>query len=308
MLRCLFIFAAFCLTVSCEDKSRDVPTTGAKIQTVSQGLEATDKYSSNNAMLHAQALVDLGPRLAGSEAAKKQREYLVKHLELAGWDVKEQVFLAQGVEMVNLRARKGGENAFSSQAPTGILSCHIDTKQGIEGFVGANDGASGAAHLLELARLMPEAQAKQVEIVFFDGEESFASRMNELDGLYGSKYYAKNLPEPLAAWAVNFDMVGRRGMKIRIPSDTSQSLYVEYLKALKALDLPSSQWGVSEGPILDDHVPLADRGIATLNVIDDFLDGHWWHTSADNMELLHPSSFDVMGRFSLQLLQQLLPQ
>lgn len=308
MLRCVFILCAFCLTVSCEDKSRDVPAADVKVRAVSRSLEATDGYSSANAMSHAQALVDLGPRIVGSEAAKKQREYLKKHLELAGWTVKEQAFSVHGVEMVNVCARKTGKASSAREAPTGILSCHVDTKQGIEDFVGANDGASGAAHLLELARLMPEEQAQQVEIVFFDGEESFAPHMTELDGLYGSKYYAKNLPEPLPVWAVNFDMVGRRGMKIRIPSDTSQGLYLEYLEALKVLGLPSSQWGVSAGPIMDDHVPLANRGIATLNIIDDFLDGHWWHTSADNMELLHLSSFDVMGRFSLQLLQQLLPK
>ena len=80
-------------------------------------------------------------------------------------------------------------SGFPGLRSAGLLTCHIDTKTGIPDFTGANDGASAAAAILETARILSRdpARAGQLELVFFDGEESFSQHIDSDDGLYGSR-------------------------------------------------------------------------------------------------------------------------
>ena len=212
------------------------------------------------------------------------------------------------VRFVNLRARFGKAPNFLDPV-RGLLTCHIDTKRGIAGFTGANDGASGAAAILETARILSgdPARAGNLELVFFDGEESFAEHMDSDDGLYGSRHYASSMRQPLPEWMINLDMVGRQGKKIRIPAMTPQSMYRVYSRAIRELGYSPEEWGVSGYAILDDHVPFMERGVDTLNLIDDFQDGNWWHTSKDNIGILGEKSFQQTGEMTLHILRQLLP-
>lgn len=304
------IVACLCLA-SC---GRDEGNKQASPSSVSAGsipakLDESPSLSGENALFHANKIVAIGDRSPGSPGAEKQRTYLKEELKKCGWFVAEQAFEADTPKgtwnLVNLRARFGKEPGKES-AP-GIISCHIDTKTGIPGFVGANDGASGAALILELARILknkPEL-AQEIELVFFDGEESAGLHLTEEDGLYGSSYYADNMPAPLPGWLINLDMVGRQGMKIRIPADTDQRMYELYNKAITALNLNSSAWGVSTGIIMDDHVPFMRKGISCLNIIDDFRDGAWWHTAHDSIEILDADSFFQSGKMTLFLIEQL---
>ena len=67
---------------------------------------------------------------------------------------------------------------------------------------------------------------------------------------------------------------------------TPQSMYRVYSRAIRELGYSPEEWGVSGYAILDDHVPFMERGVDTLNLIDDFQDGNWWHTSKDNIGIL----------------------
>ena len=102
-------------------------------------------------------------------------------------------------------------------------------------------------------------------------------------------------------------MVGRQGKKIRIPAMTPQSMYRVYSRAIRELGYSPEEWGVSGYAILDDHVPFMERGVDTLNLIDDFQDGNWWHTSKDNIGILGEKSFQQTGEMTLHILRQLLP-
>src|SRR5437762_9350491 len=135
-----------------------------------------EEFSGDKALAHVQRLVDLGPRPPGSEAIEKARDYVEQQLRHSGWQVTRQAFTDDTprgkIHFVNLIARFSGDaNAVS---PSFLLCSHYDTKlfEAIR-FVGANDGGSSTGLLLELARVLGQhaSVARNVELVFFDGEE-----------------------------------------------------------------------------------------------------------------------------------------
>lgn len=270
-------------------------------------LDNTDSqnYSGNNAYVHCAALCALGPRISGTPAYMKQLEYLERQLSAAGWQTFRDSFAApNGTPMVNLRATFGDTNATRAI----LLSCHIDTKSGIENFVSADDGASGAAVLLEAARILAAdaGLAAQVELVFLDGEEAFAPRMSEEDGLYGSKHDVQRRAGALPKFQINLDMVGGGSNTIAIPAlDTSQFMYEQYTAAVAACGLNPEKWTAYPGSYMDDHQPYLRAGVDTLNLIALFREGNWWHTERDNMERISPRKLEESGRITLRLLRQL---
>ncbi len=312
MFRTLALLALVSCLPACHEREADALPGNAGLEQL--GFVETDEFSGQNAWMHTNEFVKMGARPTGSDAYRTQLEYIRSQLTKNGWECKVMDFTVthpvtgEPVHMQNLLARFGSGHDFDDMV-NGIVSCHIDTKDGIPGFVGANDGASGAAVLLELSRVLaahPDLTRK-VEFVFFDGEESFAPHMDDQDGLYGSKYDAGSRGDQQPRRKVNLDMVGRDRMKIRIPWDTPQRIYEEYRKAVQTLNLRSSQWGVSDMPILDDHKPFLSNGVYALNIIDDFMDGDWWHTERDNMDIISPDSLEMTGKVVMQLLKQLVP-
>lgn len=263
-------------------------------------LVNTPGFNGYNAYAHCAVLCALGPRYSGSAAYEKQLQHLENHLHAMGWQTERNAFTApNGVNMCNLRAYRG-----TSPAPL-LLSCHIDTKINIApDFQSADDGASGAAVLLELARIIDD---DRVELIFLDGEEAFARRMTEDDGLYGSKYDVMRRGTTLPRWQINLDMVGGRNKTIAIPSlDTSDFMYEQYSAAVRALGLPEEKWTVWPGGYLDDHMPYLEAGVDSLNLIAVFSGSNWWHTPKDNMSRICPRSLHESGLVALQLMRQLL--
>ena len=265
----------------------------------------TQHFSGNNAYVHCAALCALGPRVSGTPAYQRQLEYIERQLSAAGWRTFRDDFSApNGTPMVNLRATFGGADTTRAI----LLSCHIDTKSGIENFVSADDGASGAAVLLEVARILAadEKLAARVELVFLDGEEAFAPRMSEQDGLYGSKHDVARRKGALPKFQINLDMVGGGSNTIAIPAlDTSQFMFEQYTAAIAACRLNPERWTAYPGSYMDDHQPYLRAGVDTLNLIALFREGNWWHTARDNMDRISPRKLQESGSITLQLLRQL---
>jgi glutaminyl-peptide cyclotransferase len=296
------------------------------------------EISGDFALAHVGSLVSFGPRPAGSEALETSRVYLEDQLGELGWETRRQTFSAKtpeaNLEFVNLRARFG-KNRWDEPV-RGLLSAHYDTKR-FEGFafVGANDGGSGTAAVLELARVLrlhPEL-ARKIELVFFDGEEAFGPTITPNDGLYGSRHYAKELlmvpAKQRPRWGILLDMVGDRDLHIRaavqIPSASLRDLaetreksgYIIDIVSVQAdlqqmardlrsaasdLDV-SSQVGVSPNYIVDDHIPLnVIAGVPTIDLID--FDYPYWHTPADTLDKVSAESLAVTARVTLQLLEK----
>lgn len=293
--------AAVLLFPACTDQEETTANTTPAAERPTSFTE-TPELSGDNAYLHCAALCALGPRPSGSPAYEAQMNYLEQHLRSCGWRVERDRFRTGSVGMTNLRAVFGE----SADVRPILISCHVDTKVGIDNFVGADDGASAAALMLELARVMPKEFATRTELIFLDGEEAFAPRMSDTDGLYGSKYdvarRGKNLPD----YQINLDMVGGRAKTIAIPAaDSSDAMFAHYQRALRTLGMSEEKWTVWPGSYLDDHRPYLEAGVDTLNLIAYFSGGKWWHTARDNMDRICPHSLWESGMVVMQLLRQL---
>src|SRR2546429_9995847 len=201
-------------------------TLGADSQSAAQA-RIWEEFSGDKALAHVQRLVDLGPRPPGSEAIEKSRDYIESQLRLSGWQVTRQAFTddtTRGkVRFANLIARFPGQG---SVAPSFLLCSHYDTKTfDTTRFVGANDGGSSTGLVLELARVLGQHPnlAGRVELVFFDGEEAYEN-FSETDGLYGSRYFARQLADAKTGrqfrGGILFDMVGGRSLDISLPTDS----------------------------------------------------------------------------------------
>jgi glutaminyl-peptide cyclotransferase len=266
-----------------------------------------EEFSGEKALAHVQRLVDFGPRPPGSDALEKTRDYIDNQLRLAGWQVTRQAFTDDTprgkVRFVNLVAR------FSTQtktAPSFLLCSHYDTKTfDTIRFVGANDSGSSTGLLLELARVLgqhPNLAAK-TELVFFDGEEAY-EKFSETDGLYGSRYFAKQLgrgvPKQFRGGLL-FDMVGQRSLKITLPMDSPVEMARDIFASAEALKL-RSYFTYLDREMIDDHTPLNAIGIPTLDVID--FDFAWWHTADDTIDKLSAQSLRIVGSVAAYYLSE----
>ena len=229
-----------------------------------------EDFSGEKALAHVQAMVNFGPRPPGSEAIEKTRGYLIQQLEAAGWKVERQGFsddTPRGkVQFVNLIATFG-----SQSAPKFLVCSHYDTKTFDNArFVGANDGGSSTGVLLELARVLAERPelARAIELVFFDGEEAYEA-FTDTDGLFGSRYFAKQLvardKAKLFHGGVLFDMVGDKSLTITLPPDSGrQPRESSPPPTLKV----RQHFTYFDRDITDDHTPLNDAGIPVIDLID----------------------------------------
>jgi glutaminyl-peptide cyclotransferase len=258
------------------------------------------------------AILAKGPRPPGSDGLQAAREHIAAELHKAGWVTQAQAFErttpAGPLTFVNLRARfpTRGADPWESRVK-GILCAHLDSKTfNDQHFLGADDAASACAAIVEIARFLARkkpAQARNLELVLFDGEESLGPDITPLDGLYGSRHYANqwrnrnDKPE----FGILLDMIGHDNLSIRLPSDTPAHLKDRVLAAAKA-EGAEHHFGMAMVPITDDHVPLNFAGIPTVDVIGEFGRGGWWHTPSDNLKIISAKSLDISIRVTLRLL------
>jgi glutaminyl-peptide cyclotransferase len=264
------------------------------------------KFDSSRAWEHLRQLVAIGPRPAGSRAIEQSRKYIKSQLTAIGLTTVEQAWDDETplgrVHMVNLIATIPGASA-SRIAITG----HYDTKLFREfRFVGASDGGSSAAFLLELARaLKARKNAVTMEIVFLDGEEAVVE-WRGTDHTYGSRHYvevaqrAKTLGGLKAMILV--DMIGDRDLGIRRDSNSTGWLTDIIWSAAARLNL-ASFFLPAPTAIEDDHLPFIAAGVPSVDIID--LDYGAWHTQRDTLEAVSARSLQVVGDVLLAALPQI---
>jgi hypothetical protein len=266
-----------------------------------------EEFSGEKALAHVQRLVDLGPRPPGSGAIEKSRDYIENQLRLSGWQVTRQAFTDDTprgkVQFLNLIARFPGQR---TTAPSFLLCSHYDTKTfDTIRFVGANDGGSSTGLLLEFGRVLgrhPNLAAK-IELVFFDGEEAY-EHFSEHDGLYGSRYFARQLGGSGAKQfrgGILFDMVGNRSLKITLPADSPAEMARDVFASAEALKV-RSYFTYLDREMIDDHTPLNAIGIPTIDVID--FSFPWWHTAEDTMDKLSAQSLQIAGSVAAHYLSE----
>jgi Zn-dependent M28 family amino/carboxypeptidase len=263
-------------------------------------------FDSSRAWEHLRQLVAIGPRPAGSAAIEQSRKYIKDQLAAIGLKTVEQAWDDETplgrVHMVNLIATIPGASA-NRIAITG----HYDTKLFREfRFVGASDGGSSAAFLLEMARaLKARRNAVTMEIVFLDGEEAVVEWRGN-DHTYGSRRYvqlaqrAKTLASLKAMILV--DMIGDRNLGIRRDSNSTGWLTDIVWSTAERLKL-SSYFLPASTTIEDDHLPFIAAGVPSVDIID--LDYPAWHTQGDTLDAVSARSLQVVGDVLLAALPQI---
>ncbi len=275
-----------------------------------QGPAATElwrEFSGEKALALVKMQVDLGPRPSGSEALERTRALLEAELKRWGWQVERQSFTENtgrgAITFTNLIARFGSARPAD---PRVILASHYDTKWFRElRFVGANDGGSSTGALLEIARVLAArpALARRCELAFFDGEEGAVAIALPGDGLQGSRHYARALREggraKQFAFGILLDMIGDRNLGVTFPSDSPSLLSRAFFDSSEALGV-RNRFTFLGGSLIDDHVPLNQAGIPTIDVID--FDFAPWHTAGDTMESISAASLETVGRVTLHVI------
>jgi len=179
----------------------------------------TTPFDSSRAFEHMRQLVAIGPRPSGSAGIQQARDYIEAQLKEIGLTPQEQAFEAQTpfgvVRMANVIARIPG-----ARPERILITGHFDTKLYRQfRFVGANDGGSSAAMLLELARVLKARKnAYTIELVFFDGEEAVLPEWGGTDHTYGSRHYVETAKRDGSIASIKamilFDMIGDRNLTI----------------------------------------------------------------------------------------------
>jgi hypothetical protein len=278
--------------------------------------EIWKQFDGDQAFAHVTALVNLGPRPTGSPALQKSRDYIISKLAQFGWEVKQQSFEDETprgkARFVNLIARFAGDaKSAPDTTQTVIISSHYDTKIfDTITFVGASDGGSSTGALIELARVlaMDPEMAKRCELVFFDGEEA-VTQFTDTDGLYGSRYYAHDLAatkrKAQFKFGILWDMIGDKDLTITLSPYSPPDLAKGILGAATALNVREN-FSYFDRDIKDDHAPLNDIGIPSIDIID--FDYVYWHTADDTLDKLSPVSLRKVGAVTLYFLRQSLGQ
>jgi len=266
-------------------------------------------FNGDRAFDDLKRLVAFGPRPAGSKALGEAREWIVSELEKSGWQVERDSFVgrtpAGDVPMTNLIARLPGR---SPQVL--MLAGHYDTKRfGGFRFLGANDGGSSAAFLLEMARVLPARKnALTVWLVFFDGEEA-VGEWSATDSLYGSRHLVEKL-------AANGELARLKAMilvdmiadpKLRIERDQNSTQALNDLVAKTAGRLGYGKYfSPTDTVIYDDHLPFVNAGVAAVDLIDlDYGPNRsYWHTTNDTLEHCSPLSLAVVGRVVMGMMEE----
>jgi len=242
---------------------------------------------------------DLGYRITGTEANRQAGDMFIDELRAQGWEVYEQTFTYKETPVRNILAWKGEATDGGGAV---LVGAHYDTRRSADmedpaqPVLGANDGASGVAVLLELARSLSwDTKSRRIYLAFFDAEDN--GRLDGWDWIVGSSYMAAHWGEagesPLAAVVV-VDMIG----------DADQQVYYE---RNSDPDLSRVLWDIAaelgygdriipqyRHAMLDDHIPFAQKSIPAVLMID--FDYPYWHTLQDTPDKVSAESLEAVGR------------
>jgi hypothetical protein len=264
-------------------------------------------FDSARAYEHLRRQVGFGPRPAGSAALAQCRQYILAELTAAGLAVREEAFDATtplgSIRMVNLVATIPGRR------PERIaLATHYDTKLFREfRFLGASDGASSTAAVLELGRVLKARQNEfTIDLLFFDGEEAVVDWYRGNDNTYGSRQYVEAARAAGTLGGLKalilLDMVGDRNLTIRRDSNSTSWLTDAIWASAAALGHGSSFLS-EETTIDDDHMPFVRAGIPSVDIID--LDYPAWHTAQDDLDHVSARSLQIVGDVVLDALPRI---
>lgn len=272
------------------------------------------------ALRYVEAQVAFGPRVPNTAGHRRTGDWIQAHLERTADTVEVQAFTHVTLDGDTLHLRNF-IGRFRPEAPERVLLlAHWDTRPRADRAAnlgeqrlpvpGANDGASGVAVLLGVADVLAQTPPSVgVDLLFVDGEDygdfSGPDGAPGADVLLGSRHYAAGLDEAaFPLYAVLFDMVG----------DADLEIFQEGYSVSRAPEVVARVWQTASGlgyddvfrptprhTLTDDHLPLLDRGVRAINVID--FDYPHWHTPADTPDKVSARSLQIVGDVAVALVR-----
>lgn len=273
-------------------------------------------FNGGRAFEDLKHLVSFGPRPPGSAALAKSREWIIAQLGKSGAQVEEDRFIGNtplgNIPMTNLIAKFPG-----AKPQVVMLAGHYDTMRAEDfKFVGANDGGSSAAFLLEMARVLSGRKNRFTYwLVFFDGEEAL-QQWSDADSLYGSRHLVQKLTasgDLSRIYAMLLvDMIGDAQLDIHRESGSTGWLQDVVFSTARRLGY-RRYFLESPVEIIDDHIPFVNAGVSAVDLIDaDYGPrngahpfGGYWHTAMDTPEHCSPLSMTIVGRVVVAALAEL---
>jgi Zn-dependent M28 family amino/carboxypeptidase len=259
-------------------------------------------FDGSRALADVQTQVDFGPRIPGTEGHDQIREWIRAELEHAGWVVEVQQTERMGHPIYNIIGKR------NTEAPQILLGAHYDTRMyadqdptpGMQAMPvpGANDGASGVAILLELARTLPE-DSVPVWLVFFDTEDN--GHIEGWDWILGSRAFAEEI-EIAPRAVVIVDMIGDADLNIHLEKNSNREIRAEIWSAAESLGYADKFINTEKFSILDDHTPFLEKGIPAVDIID--FDYPYWHTTQDTPDKVSAESLKAVGDTLLKWIKE----
>jgi len=254
----------------------------------------SDSFDGNRAYDDVKAQIEFGPRVVGTDAHALAVRWIQSELVQAGWQVEVQKSEAMGHPVQNIVAKR------DSGDPQIIVGAHYDSRMYAdqdpnpdnrsEPVPGANDGASGVAVLLELARTLP-TNTPNVWLVFFDTEDN--GQINGWDWILGSREFVANNPEKPQA-VVILDMIGDADLNIYKEMNSNVALTDSIWAVADELGYAQHIIPSYRHSMLDDHTPFILAGIPAVDIID--FDYPPWHTTEDTPDKVSAASLEIVGK------------
>ncbi len=250
-------------------------------------------FDGQRAYANVQTQVAFGPRVPGTDGHAQVQEWMRRDLESGGWTVEIQKSEALGHPVENIVAKRNDE------LPQIIIGAHYDSRMfadndadpanHFKAVPAANDGASGVAVLLELARSLPR-DTRPVWLVFFDAEDN--GRIEGWDWILGSREFVKNNSlQPKAI--VVIDMIGDADLNIYKERNSDVQLTDEIWDTAKSLGYESTFIDQYKYSMIDDHTPFLEAGLPAVDIID--FDYPYWHTIQDTPDKVSAESLQAVG-------------
>ncbi|MDD5368077.1 MAG: M28 family peptidase [Anaerolineaceae bacterium] len=251
-------------------------------------------FSGDQALIDVAFQVALGPRTVGSQAHDRVVSWMESELSLAGWQIERQEASEMGHPIVNVVAKRGNGK------PWIILGAHYDSRlladqdadpaKRTQPVDGANDGASGVAVLLGLARSLPKTIHGQIWLVMIDNEDN--GDIPGWDWLLGSRAFVKQLQGKPDA-AVIIDMIGDADLNIYMEKNSNRQINIQIWGRASSLGYEQQFINSYRYQMIDDHVPFLNAGIPAVDIID--FDYPFWHTTHDTLDKVSAKSLQVVG-------------
>jgi len=306
--------------VAC-DQDRDAAPVKAQTQPAAQAAGLPTKltlpadigpppiFDSARAMQYVREMVAFGPRPVGSANHKKVEDYITSHLK--GDAVEDDVFTAD-TPVGKFPVRNVVAKFPGTRDGIIVIASHYDTNYPLRNtsYIGANDGASSSALLLEIGNQLrgKRRDGYSVWLVWDDAEEAMKPETElafDKDSLYGIRHLAEKWQNDGTLKKVKAlllaDMIGDADLNIDRDQNSTPWLEDIVYQAASRLGY-QSHFFARDNQVTDDHIPFMQRGVPCADLID-FDYGYnnvFWHTPQDTVDKLSPKSLEIAGTTILE--------